>query len=132
MSSVCVVFHVLYLFLTREIQGIARQVLVKCDVSDGLRLIAVADDDPQPIRTILASLHLPRHVTNAASVLVDGRIVADHDIDGACLDWSHEGLLCVQVQCGRLRGGMENSVDRTQIPLKGKTKLQLGFPCCCC
>ena len=76
-----------------------QQVLIKCDLIERPRLIALATSDPQPIRTILASLCLPAHVTDTAMVLVDGKVVA------GCFALRPGVLPCVRVLCGRLQGG---------------------------
>ena len=86
--------------------GVKQQALVNCDVMEHRRLLIELDPhDPQPIRSILASLNLPPDVTSAARVLVDGKIVSDRDVR-----WlrDREGMVIpVRVQCGRLLGGMQ-------------------------
>ena len=87
---------------------------MKCDVIDWPFLLAIAVGDPQPIRTILASLliGLPPHVTDAATVLVNGRPVADRECFGMNDLFSSVGpglLSCVHVKCYRLLGGMPGS-----------------------
>ena len=79
-------------------------------------------DDPQPVRTVLASMGLPAHVTDTATVLMDGMIISDHGAGRVRLCSRHGGLCCMRVHCGRLRGGMNkrdepDSVEGLVVPL---------------
>ena len=72
-----------------------RQVLVKGDVIDQPRLVTIAANDSQPIRTILVSLGLPSHV-------IGGTVVPD----GQEPHVNRRGALhCVEYTCGGLLGG---------------------------
>ena len=84
---------------------------MKCDVDDRVRLIALAADDPCPVGTIIASLNLPPYVTDAATVLLNGRLLAS-DGFAANLGARDRGLRIVRVLCGRLRGGMDTNGTR--------------------
>ena len=105
---VCVLFawNKRGLILGLSIGTRTKHFLVKCDVLDVPRLIAVVSSDPQPIRTVLASIGLPSHVTDAATVLVNGKAVDSRDVfNASSFSWQEADELCVHVLCGRLRGG---------------------------